>query len=155
MNIRQFCAKFGKKPNKFKKNSKTYSYIWHFDKLVLKISEILVEIQQFRHEWSSKMYKNTQKNSKKQWNQMAFYNLLSHLECRYIIKTCVLIGQIFCESLMKIHATKRKCRTFLWYMFFRHKAVFPSRVSRSENYRLRQQTDISKIRPKRFYIRFI
>ena len=68
MNIRQFCAKFAEKHNKIKKHSITCSHIWHFYISALiryTISEGLVEIQLFRHEWSSKMYENTQKKRNK------------------------------------------------------------------------------------------
>ena len=55
----------------------------------------LVEIQQFRHEWSKIIYENTQ------WNQKAFHNLQLYLACRYI-PICVLITHTFCESFVKI-----------------------------------------------------
>ena len=67
MNIRQFCPKFEKKPNKIKGHSITYSHIRHFDISVLiryTTSESLVEKQQFSHEWSSKMYENNAIKSK-------------------------------------------------------------------------------------------
>ena len=45
-------------------------------------------------------------------NQWAFHNLQLHLAFRHI-KRCVLIKHTICESLVKICATKRKCRSFL------------------------------------------
>ena len=46
--------------------------------------------------------------------QRAFHNLQLHLACRYI-KICILIRHIFCESLVKICATKHKCQTILFF----------------------------------------
>ena len=68
MNIRQYYAKFVQKRNKIRMHSITCSHIWHFDLLVLIkyiIGESLVVIQQFRREWSSKMYEKTQTNALK------------------------------------------------------------------------------------------
>ena len=56
--------KIPKKHNKIKERPITFSHMGHFDISVLfryTISEIFVEIQQFRHEWSSIMYEITQK----------------------------------------------------------------------------------------------
>ena len=53
-------CKIHEKSNKIKKHSINYSHIWYFDISVLiryTISEALVEIKQFRHEWSSKIMK--------------------------------------------------------------------------------------------------
>ena len=47
------------------------------------------------------------------FNQRAFHNLQSYLICWYI-KMFKLIRHTFCESLVKICATKHKCRSFLW-----------------------------------------
>ena len=60
------------------------------------ICESLVEIQQFRHRWSSIMYENTRKA---QLNQRPLHNMQLHLAYRYI-KMCVLIRHTFCESLL-------------------------------------------------------
>ena len=57
-------CKIGKRRNKVKRHSITCSHFWHIDISVCVslithiIGESLVEIQQFRHGWSSKMYKN-------------------------------------------------------------------------------------------------
>ena len=117
--------KIPKKHNKIKEHWKLFNHICHFDISVLiryTISESLVDIQQLRHEWSSKMYENTQKT---QYNQKVFHNFQSHLVCWYI-KIFVLIRHTFCEVLVKLYTTKRKCRWFLWCIFW-HMAVFPSR----------------------------
>ena len=55
---------FFKIRNKNKKLSITCSHIWHFVISILikyTVSESLEKIQQFRHEWSSKMYENPKK----------------------------------------------------------------------------------------------
>ena len=56
---------------------------------------------------------------------MVFHNLQSHLAYQYI-KICVLTRHTFCESLVKLGSTKRKCRSFLRCFFFRHRAVLPN-----------------------------
>ena len=87
---------------------------WHtkmFTLIRYTICESLMKIQQFRHEWSSKMYENTQKM---QWNQRDFHNLQSHLAF-LCIKICVLSRYTFCVILEKICAAKRKCHSHLWF----------------------------------------
>ena len=84
MNISEICAKFSKNPNKIKRYSITWGHIWPFSISVLiryTISESLVETQQFRHEWASKIYENTQKRM--------FHNL-------FHIKVYVLTRYTFC-----------------------------------------------------------
>ena len=110
-------CKILKKPNKIKRLSITCSHIWHFDISVL-IKYTISE--SFRHEWSIIMYENTKKT---QYNQRACHNLRTHLACRYI-EMCMLTRHIFCEILVKICATKHKCRSLL--CFLRHRLMLPT-----------------------------
>ena len=70
----------------------------------------LVKLKQFRHEWSSIMYKNTQKRNKS--NDVPLLAVTS-----VSLSIRLLIRHTFCECLVKTCVTKHKWRSFFCDIF--------------------------------------
>ena len=118
-------CKIRKKLNKIKRLSITCSQIWLFDISELiryTISNSLVEIQQFRHEWSIIIHENTQKNAKKIKGHAITCSHIWHIDVsKYMyIKKYILwkFGEVMCYQ--------TQMALIFVILFFRHRTVLPS-----------------------------
>ena len=75
------------------------------------IRESLVEMKHLRHEWSIIMYENAQKCNKTKEHSITFSHIWHGDVSK--IKMHIWIRHTFCECLVKICVTKRKCRSVL------------------------------------------